>query len=130
MVTPSIEYGLLSPMLIVFGVAVFGVLIEAFAPRRSRYVAQVSIAIGGLVAAVVAVVLVARDLRDSPGRPAVLGAVVLDAPALFLQGTIALVGILGILLIAERQRAGETSDGARGLDGFTPQASVAAGSVA
>ena len=35
--TPSVEYGLLSPMLIVFGVAVAGVLVEAFAaaPRAA-----------------------------------------------------------------------------------------------
>ena len=31
--TPSVEYGLLSPMLIVLGVAVAGVLVEAFLPR-------------------------------------------------------------------------------------------------
>jgi NADH-quinone oxidoreductase subunit N len=130
MVTPSIEYGLLSPMLIVFGVAVVGVLVEAFAPRRGRYPVQVTLALGGLVAAVVAVVFVARDVHGTTGRPAVLGAVVLDAPALFLQGTVALVGILGVLLIAERQRATVPVGEARGLEGFTPQASAVAGSVA
>lgn len=130
MVTPSIEYGLLSPMLIVFGVAVAGVLVEAFLPRPARYGVQVILALGGLVAAVTAVVLLARDLHGTAGRPAVLGSVVLDAPALFLQGTIALVGILGILLIAERQSVAETSGGARGLDGFTPQASAVPGNVA
>jgi NADH-quinone oxidoreductase subunit N len=130
MVTPSIEYGVLSPMLIVFGVAVAGVLVEAFAPRRSRYPIQVTLALGGLVAAVAAVGLLARGLHGSPGRPAVLGAVMLDRPALFLQATIALVGILGILLIAERQIGSRTEDNARGLDGFTPQASAVVGSVA
>jgi NADH-quinone oxidoreductase subunit N len=130
MVTPSIEYSLLSPMLIVFGVGVAGVLVEAFLPRTARYRVQVALALGGLVAAVVAVVLLARDLHGGPGRPAVLGAVVLDAPALFLQGTIAVVGILGILLIAERQPRSESPTGERGLDGFAPQASVAPGSVA
>ncbi|MDH6196618.1 NADH-quinone oxidoreductase subunit N [Mycobacterium frederiksbergense] len=130
MVTPSIEYGLLSPMLIVFGVGVAGVLVEAFLPRPARYPAQLTLALGGLVAALVAVALLARDLHGTPGRPAVLGAVVLDAPALFLQGTIALVGVLGILLIAERQPATESLSGARGLDGFTPQASAVPGSVA
>src|SRR5690242_468877 len=130
MVTPSIEYGLLSPMLIVFSVAVVGVLVEAFAPRRSRYAIQVTLALGGLVAAVASVGLLARDLHGGPGRAAVLGAVMLDPPALFLQATIALVGILGILLIAERQIGSQSENGARGLDGFTPQASAVAGSVA
>jgi NADH-quinone oxidoreductase subunit N len=130
MVTPSIEYGLLSPMLIVFGVAVAGVLVEAFAPRRSRYPIQVTLALGGLVAAVAAVGVLARGLHGSSGRAAVLGAVILDRPALFLQATIALVGILGILLIAERQIGVQTDDSARGLEGFTPQASAVVGSVA
>jgi hypothetical protein len=37
LVPPSVEYGLLSPMLIIFGVAVLGVLAEAFLPRGARY---------------------------------------------------------------------------------------------
>jgi NADH-quinone oxidoreductase subunit N len=36
MTPPSVEYGQLSPMLIVLGVAVAGVLVEAFLPRKSR----------------------------------------------------------------------------------------------
>ena len=61
------------------------------------------LSLGGLVAAFVAVVVLARELHGAVGRTAVLGAVAVDAPALFLQGTILLVGILGILLIAERR---------------------------
>jgi NADH-quinone oxidoreductase subunit N len=124
--TPHVEYGLLSPMLIVLGVAVAGVVIEAFVGRRHRYRAQVVLALGGLVAAFVAVVLVGRGLAGTGGRTAVLGAVVVDAPAVFLQGTIVLVAILGVLLIAERR----TADTAGGLEAFTPQASAIAGSVA
>ena len=33
---PSIEYSQLAPMLVVFGAAVVGVLVEAFAPRDLR----------------------------------------------------------------------------------------------
>ena len=130
--TPSVEYGLLSPMLIVLGVAVVGVLVEAFLPRQQRYAAQLVLSLGGLAAAFVAVVVLARDLHGSPGRTAVLGAVAVDAPALFLQGTILLVGVLGILLIAERRIASarRTTSRGRGLDAFTPQASAIAGSVA
>ncbi|MBV9350654.1 MAG: hypothetical protein JOZ23_03840, partial [Mycobacterium sp.] len=47
MPSPSVEYSLLSPMLIVFGAAVTGVLVEAFLPRRFRYAAQVTLALGG-----------------------------------------------------------------------------------
>ncbi len=130
--TPVVEYDLISPMLIIFGVAIVGVLVEAFLPRRQRYGAQLVLALGGLVAALVAVVVLARDLHGSIVHSAVMGAVVIDAPALFLQGTILLVGVLGILLIAERQiRAQADPDtGARGLDAFTPQASAVPGAVA
>jgi len=128
---PSIEYSLLSPMLIVLGAAVLGVLLEALLPRRLRYPAQVTLSLTALVAAFVAVVVVARNLPDGKGSSAVMGAVAIDAPALFLQGTILLVGVLGVLLIGERRIAvpDRGADGG-GLDAFTPQASAVAGSVA
>ena len=130
MPTPSVEYGLLSPMLIVLGVAVVGVLVEAFLPRQQRYAAQLVLSLGGLVAAFVAVVVLTRNLHGSTGRTAVLGAVAVDAPALFLQATILLVGVLGILLIAERRIPAPADDEpGPGLDAFTPQASAVAGSV-
>ena len=130
--TPVVEYDLLSPMLIVFGVAIAGVLVEAFLPRQRRYAAQLVLCLGGLAAALVAVVALARDLHDTVGRSAIMGAVVIDKPALFLQATILLVGVLGIMLIAERQIGAEPErdKGTRGLDGFTPQASAIPGSVA
>ena len=121
---PSIEYFQLSPMLIVFGVAVVGVLVEAFLPRRSRYLSQLALSLGGLVAAFVAVVNVGRGLHGSVGSSAVSGAVAVDAPALFLQATILLIGVFGVLLIAER-----SSPAGSGLDAFTAQASAVPGSV-
>ncbi len=132
--TPSVEYWLLSPMLIVLGAAVVGVLVEAFLPRRQRYGAQVALSLAALVAAFVAVVMVSRDLGGGNGFTAMMGSVAVDRPALFLQGTILLVGVLGVLLIGERQigHTGEHADNtadSRGLDAFTPQASAIAGSV-
>jgi NADH-quinone oxidoreductase subunit N len=132
--TPSVEYGQLTPMLIVFGVAVAGVLVEAFLPRRARYRAQLTLSIGGLAAAFVAVVVLGIGLHGSAGRIAVLGAIAVDPPALFLQGTILLIGVLGVLLIAERRIRGvgdpESGSESAGLDAFTPQAAAVAGSVA
>src|SRR6201991_4980246 len=129
MPTPSVEYGLLSPMLIILGVAVAGVLVEAFLPRQQRYVAQLVLSLGGLLAAFVAVIVLVRDLHGGAGQTAVMGAVAVDAPALFLQGTILLVGVLGILLIAERRIPAPDDEPGPGLDAFTPQASAVAGSV-
>jgi NADH-quinone oxidoreductase subunit N len=130
--TPSVEYFLLCPMLIVFGVAVAGVLVEAFLPRRIRYGAQVTLALGGLVAAFVAVVAVSRSVPPS-GRTGVLGAVAVDRPALFLQGTVLLVAVLAVIFMAERAQASAQSRvavgaGSSGLDSFTPQASAVPGS--
>ncbi len=121
MTAPSVEYGVLSPVLIVLGVAVAGVLAEAFLPRRTRYPVQVSLSLAGLLAAFTALVGVYRGLGGT-GQAAAVGAVAVDRPALFLQGTILLVAVLGVLLIAER--------GGGGLDSFTPQASAVPGSVA
>ncbi|OBA80161.1 NADH-quinone oxidoreductase subunit N [Mycobacterium sp. 1164966.3] len=131
--TPSVEYFLLSPMLIVFAVAVVGVLVEAFVPRRARYLAQVTLALGGLIAGFVAIIFVARTLGAS-GRSAVLGAVAVDRPTLFLQGTVLLVAVLAVIFMAERNArvAGQTkvpvAAGHSGLDSFTPQASAVPGS--
>ncbi len=133
--TPSIEYFLLCPMLIVFGVAVAGVLAEAFLPRRIRYHAQVTLALGGLVAAFVAVIVVSRSVHGS-GRAAVLDAVAIDRPTLYLQGTVLLVAMMAVIFIAERTQTktehkvavGAGVAGSGGLDSFTPQASAVPGS--
>jgi len=128
--SPSIEYFLLCPMLIVFSVAVAGVLVEAFAPRRLRYGVQVILSLGGLVAAFIAIIVVAKSIPAS-GRRAVLGAVAVDRPTLFLQGTIVLVAVLAVIFMAERSQVSATTKvavAAGGLDSFTPQASAVPGS--
>ncbi|BBX99669.1 NADH-quinone oxidoreductase subunit NuoN [Mycobacterium seoulense] len=135
--TPSIEYFLLCPTLIVFGVAVVGVLAEAFLPRRVRYGAQVTIALAGLIAAFVAVIAVSRSL-PAAGRATVLGAMAIDRPTLYLQGTVLLVAVLAVIFMAERTQtkaetkvaAGVAAAGSAGLDSFTPQASAVPGSDA
>ena len=95
--TPSIEYGKLSPILIVLGVAFVGVLVEAFMGRRWRHETQLVLALGGLVASFVAVVLLAGTYAV-----AAEGSVAVDGPGLFLQGTILLLAMLGVLTVAER----------------------------
>jgi len=69
---PHIEYGTLSPLLIVLGVATIGVLVEAFLPRRMRYAAQFTLALLGIVAALVATILVAGTAPT--GQPALRSA--------------------------------------------------------
>ena len=80
MTAPSIEYGLLSPMLIVFGAAIVGVLVEAFLPRRRRYLTQVALAVAGLAAALATVVTTYATMNAGSGRLAAMGAVTIDRP--------------------------------------------------
>jgi proton-translocating NADH-quinone oxidoreductase chain N len=90
--TPHIEYGLLSPMLLVFGAAIAGVLIEA-------------ITLGSLAGAFILTIFVGLDhslfAGGSPGRIAAEGAVGIDRPTLFIQGTILVLAFISVLLIAE-----------------------------
>ena len=86
--TPDIAYSSLLPLLVVLGTAIVSVLIEAFAPARHRYAAQLVLYLGGLVAALVTVVLLAGTRLVTAG-----GAVAVDGPALFLQGATVLVAV-------------------------------------
>ncbi|GAA3937014.1 NADH-quinone oxidoreductase subunit NuoN [Actinoplanes auranticolor] len=94
---PAINYGALSPMLILFGAACLGILLEAFLPRGRRNAIQLTVALVALVAALVAVIL-GRNTRVVT----IGGAVAIDGPTLFLQGSILLLGVVSLLLIGER----------------------------
>ncbi|MGP3973411.1 NADH-quinone oxidoreductase subunit NuoN [Streptomyces sp. 8N114] len=124
---PSIEYGKLSPVLIVLGAAALGVLIDAFAPRKARYGAQLFVALAGLAAAFAAVIgLAASGVGTTKAQIAGMGALAIDGPTLFLQGTLLLVGIVGAFTFAER-RLEPSAHGSR-VDSFAAQpASVPGG---
>ncbi len=102
---PSIEYSQLAPMLIVFGAAVVGVLVEAFAPRFMRRTVQVVLALGSLLAAFVLTIVVASSrtifANGGAGHIAAMGAVAVDRPTLFIQGTILVLAFASVLLIAD-----------------------------
>jgi NADH-quinone oxidoreductase subunit N len=94
--TPPLQYGALSPMLIVFGVALAGVLVEAMLPNKHRRVVQPALAAVGF-----AIALIAVCLLHSKRELLAAGAVALDGPALFLEGTILALGIAAVMLVAE-----------------------------
>ncbi|AJE83037.1 MULTISPECIES: NADH-quinone oxidoreductase subunit NuoN [Streptomyces] len=124
---PKIEYAQLSPTLIVIGAALIGILIEAFVPRRSRYYAQVGTAVLALVAAFIAVLALAADgYGTTKAHIAAMGAVAVDGPALFLQGTILLAGLVAIFTFAER-RLDPAAHGNQ-VDSFAAQAASVPGS--
>ncbi|MEV0190438.1 NADH-quinone oxidoreductase subunit NuoN [Kitasatospora purpeofusca] len=123
---PHIEYGQLSPMLVVFGAAVVGILLEAFLPRRLRHWAQVVTALVGLAGAFVAVlVLAAQGYGTTKVEAVAMGAVALDGPTLFLQGVILLVAVVAVLTYAERRL--EPKAGGEPADAFAAQASATPG---
>ena len=101
---PHIEYWQLSPMLLVFGVAVAGVLVEAFAPRAARRSLHLGLALGGLAGAfglTIAVGASSSFSSGTPGHVVAMGAVGVDGPTLFIQGTILVLAFVSVLLLAE-----------------------------
>ncbi|MCX4512560.1 NADH-quinone oxidoreductase subunit NuoN [Streptomyces sp. NBC_01619] len=124
---PHIEYAQLAPTLIVVGAAVLGVLVEAFVPRRSRHYTQVFLAVVALAAAFAAVVgLAAGGYGTTKAHIAAMGAIAVDGPALFLQGTILLASLVAIFTFAER-RLDPAVHGNR-IDSFAAQAGSVPGS--
>jgi proton-translocating NADH-quinone oxidoreductase chain N len=102
---PSIEYSQLAPMLVVFGAALAGVLIEAFVPRAARRISHVVLTLGALAAAFVWTIVIAGDHKifggGVVGHVAAMGAVAVDRPTLFIQGTILVLAFVSVLLIAD-----------------------------
>jgi proton-translocating NADH-quinone oxidoreductase chain N len=103
---PSIEYSQLAPMLVVFGAAVVGVLVEAFVPRELRRAVHLVVTFGSLAAAFVWTCVIAATshvfANGSPGNVAAMGAVAVDRPTLFIQGTILVLAFVSVLLIADQ----------------------------
>ena len=101
---PGIEYGQLSPMLVVFGAAVVGILVEAFSPRPLRRGIQLVVTLGSILAAFVLTIVAASFSifkGGSAGHVAAAGAVAIDRPTLFIQGTILVLAFVSVLLIAD-----------------------------
>ncbi|MDA2804608.1 NADH-quinone oxidoreductase subunit NuoN [Nocardiopsis suaedae] len=115
---PSIDYWLLAPMLTVFGAGVLAVLVEAFAPKARRRPLQLALTAAALIAAFVLTVLQVGSV-PAAGTTLAMGAVAVDRPALFFQGTVLVLAAIALLHIAER-RSGE--------DAFAAQAAAVPGS--
>jgi NADH-quinone oxidoreductase subunit N len=115
----DVKYWAIAPMLIVVGAAMVGVLVEAFAPRALRHTIQVVVALTGLVAAFLVLVLVSTKSANQGST--LRQAVIIDGPSLFLQGALLLMAMLGVLTMAEKF-------GGTGADAFTPMGSAIPGS--
>ncbi|WP_019814962.1 NADH-quinone oxidoreductase subunit NuoN [Saccharomonospora saliphila] len=98
---PGIDYAAIMPMLIVFGVACVGVLLEAFLPKEKRWSTQVGLTLLAIVGAGVALGVYVGDAPEG-GVTTLSGTVAVDGPALFLWGTLLALSVAAVLLIADR----------------------------
>jgi NADH-quinone oxidoreductase subunit N len=98
-IAPTLSYSLLSPILIVLGGALLGVLVEAFLSRSVRPIAQLSITIGTLVLAFAQL----WRIRQVSSLSAAMGSVAIDGAAILLQASIILIAILGVMLTADHE---------------------------
>ena len=125
---PHIEYDLISPILIVLGVAVLGVLVEAAVPSARRFLVQSVLAFVGVLAALGATVYVLdklhpRAAHPKPGFLAAMNSLAIDGPALFCWVLVLVLALLGVMLFAERQLEG-------GMTAFAGQAAALPGTEA
>ncbi|CAM3477891.1 NADH-quinone oxidoreductase subunit NuoN [Isoptericola cucumis] len=119
-VAPVIDWAAVSPVLIVLGAGVLGVLLEAFLPDRVRRTTQLVLALGALAGSLVAVGLLWDRVQD--GSVAVVnGSYVLTPFGLGVQAVVALCALLGVLVVAERTTTGQ--------DAFAPAAAAVPGTV-
>ena len=94
---PALEYGALAPMLVIFAAAVIAVIVEAFVSAKLRPALQLAISIGAVILSFAQVV----RLRGTETATAAVGSVIVDGPVLFMQGTILVLALLGLFLIAD-----------------------------
>ncbi len=127
---PTIEYSYLAPLLVIFAVACLGVLVEAFVPRKHRFLVQATLATGGVLVSMAATVAVAYRMKEhgegadaARGIVGSMGTVVVDGPSVFLWGLILLFALGGCLLFAEREIEG-------GVSAFAGQAAALPGTEA
>ncbi|GAB6901183.1 NADH-quinone oxidoreductase subunit NuoN [Kineosporia succinea] len=118
MKAPSVDYVAVAPMLIVFVAALVAVLVEAFVPRAQRFIVQVFLATVAIAASLIFVVYLGTQ---STSLNTAGGAVVIDGPALFLQGTILVLGLMAVLTMADEATPESSA--------FTAQASAVPGSA-
>jgi len=99
-------------MLIVFGGALLGVLIEAFAPRKSRSSSQLILSIATLATALVALV----GLRGNYSTKAAMSSVTFDGAGFLLQMAILVISLIAILLLADSDKFAAMPTAAPGSD--------------
>ncbi|MDR0849501.1 MAG: NADH-quinone oxidoreductase subunit NuoN [Propionibacteriaceae bacterium] len=128
-VAPSIDYLRLAPFLIILGAACLGILVEAFVPRKPRFITQIIVAVLAPLAAIGVTVWqwgsVGQGLADphaSASGKVVSGTVLIDGPTQGFWIILLAFGLISVILFAERHvHSGATA--------FTPMAAAIPGST-
>jgi len=109
--TPTLDYGALLPILIVFIGAVIGVLVEAFVKPAMRRFVHSLLTPATLLVALFQVIA----NRETVTTTAAIGSVVIDGPVIIAQGSLLLLSLLALLFLLD-------------VDSFAPEASALPGS--
>ncbi|MBR8744894.1 NADH-quinone oxidoreductase subunit NuoN [Nocardiopsis sp. MG754419] len=114
---PDLDWWLLAPFILVFGAGVLAVLFEAFVPKKVLRPVQITLAAATLL--VTFLIIVAQVGAVGDGTLVAGGVLAVDRVVLFLQGTITVLALISLMLIAERRD---------GRDAFSAQAATVPGS--
>ena len=106
-----LQYSFLAPIMIVLGGAVIGVLVEAFVAAKRRATIQLLIALFTIFVSFISLL----RIRNLTSAKAAFNSVMIDGPAIFMQGTILLIAFFAVMIIGD-------------VDHFTAQASAVPGS--
>jgi len=96
---PILSYSLLSPMLILLGGALIGVLVEAFVSKAQRPAVQLTLTLGSLMLSLMQL----WRIKDQQSLTAAMGSVVFDGPAALLQASILVIAMISVFLIADTE---------------------------
>lgn len=96
---PDVNFAVIMPVLIILGAACLGVLAEALVPRKSRYLVQVIITVGAIIAA--GVVTVIRGI-DKDYAVTFAGSLAVDQATYVMWGVLLILALVSVLLIADR----------------------------
>jgi len=110
--SPVLSYSLLSPILILLAGALIGVLVEAFASKERRPAIQLTLSLGTLLLSLMQL----WRIRGEESLTPAMGSLVFDGAAVLIQGSILIIAIISIFLIADTEH-------------FTPLAAALPGSA-
>lgn len=110
---PSVEWLTLWPIILVLGGGVLAVLAEAFVPARLRRGVAIGIGVTATLGSLLVLVYMWGNL---PEEPQFAGEIIFDAQSVIVQGILAVLGFMSILVMADRTAlkdgsfAGQPSD--------------------